>query len=177
MFTGIVTHRGRVVNAETVGDGDAALRRLTLDTKTPLEGVAVGDSIALDGCCLTVVRIDGSRLDFEAVPETLRLTTLGERSAGDEVNLETALKAGDVMGGHWVQGHVDGTGRITEVRQVGDDVRMVVEVPSRLHEGLIAKGSVTVDGVSLTVGEVWREGGEHARAAGSASTSFRIPLR
>jgi len=139
-------------------NGAEALRRLTLDTGTPLD-VAIGDSVALDGVCLTVVRIEDAQLDFEAIPETLRLTTLGERVAGDEVNVEVSLKAGDPMGGHWVQGHVDGTGSVAAIERRDDDVRMVIEVPLGLHEGLIAKGSVTLDGVSLTVGEVWLEDG------------------
>ncbi len=165
MFTGIVTHRGRVVNTQAIGSGNGegdSLVRLTLDTGTPLN-VGIGDSVALDGVCLTVVRTEGAQLDFEAVPETLRLTSLGQRVVGDEVNVEAALKAGDAMGGHWVQGHVDGTGHVTDVERQGDDVRMVIEVSERLHEGLIPKGSVTVDGVSLTVGEVWREDGDAKR--------------
>lgn len=158
MYTGIVTHRGRIVDARSAGNGadEQMLRRLTLETGAPLD-VAIGDSVALDGVCLTVVGIDEAKLDFDAIPETLRLTTLGERVAGDDVNVEVSLKAGDPMGGHWVQGHVDGTGLVAAIERRDDDLRMVIEVPLGLHEGLIAKGSVTLDGVSLTVGEVWRE--------------------
>ena len=153
MFTGIVTHRGRIEAANRRADGSVVLSVLP----EPVLTAAVGDSVAVDGVCLTVTSCEGGRLTFDAVPETLRKTTLGARVPGAQVNLEVALRAGDALGGHWVQGHVDGVGHVTAVEQEGDDVRMAIAVPDGLHEGMLPKGSVTLDGVSLTVGEVWRE--------------------
>ncbi len=158
MFTGIVTHRGRVESLEAAGaDG---LLRLHISTEPAIEGLKIGDSVALDGCCLTVTALEGGRMAFDAIPETLRKTTLGDRTAGDVVNLESALRMGDALGGHWVQGHVDGVGTLRSVEVQGEDVRMGISLPEALRGDMLPKGSVTVDGVSLTVGEVWDEDGE-----------------
>jgi riboflavin synthase len=115
------------------------------------EGVRIGDSVALDGCCLTVVRIDGSRLCFEAVAETLARTSIGARKVGERLNLERALPASGRLDGHIVQGHVDGTGRVQELERHGHDVRMTIACDAELAELLVPKGSVAIDGVSLTV--------------------------
>ena len=136
MFTGIVREVGRVASF----DG----RRLVVEAET---SAAEGDSVAVDGVCLTAV--DGSQLAFEVVDETLARTTLGALEAGDRVNLEPALRAGDPLGGHLVQGHVDGLGR---VRSVGRPVW--VDAPLELLRYTVEKGSITVDGVSLTVAAV-----------------------
>jgi riboflavin synthase len=133
MFTGIVREVGRVVSF----DG----RRLVLDAHTH---AAEGDSIAVDGVCLTAV--DGSRLAFDVVEETLARTTLGALKTGDRVNLEPALRAGEPLGGHLVQGHVDGLGR---VRSAGEPVW--IDAPPELLRYCVEKGSITVDGVSLTI--------------------------
>ena len=159
MFTGIVTHRGRIEGAESA-PGAAGLLRLVVRPLAPMPGLVLGDSVALDGCCLTVVSIGDGRLSFDAVPETLRKTTLGDRVSGDFVNLEAALKLGDALGGHWVQGHVDGVGTVRAVERHGEDVRLVIGLPEALRGDMLPKGSVTLDGVSLTVGEVWDEKGE-----------------
>lgn len=162
MFTGIVTHRGTLETLEPAGD----LLRVVLRPDRPMEGLALGDSVALDGCCLTVVAFGAGAADapgtlaFEAVPETLRKTTLGARGVGDVVNLEAALRTGDALGGHWVQGHVDGVGTLRSIRRQDDDVHMTIGVPESLRGDLLPKGSITVDGVSLTVGEVFEEDGE-----------------
>ena len=162
MFTGIVTHRGTLETLEPAGD----LLRVVLRPDRPMEGLALGDSVALDGCCLTVVAFGAATADaagtlaFEAVPETLRKTTLGARGVGDVVNLEAALRTGDALGGHWVQGHVDGVGTLRSIRRQDDDVHMTIGVPESLRGDLLPKGSITVDGVSLTVGEVFEEDGE-----------------
>lgn len=163
MFTGIVTSRGAVLSARD-GSQAGSLRRLKLRPEPALEDVCVGDSVAVDGCCLTVVALDGGTLAFDVVPETLRRTTLGERAPGDRVNLEPALRVGEALGGHWVQGHVDGVATVRAVERRGEDVRLVFGLPESLRDDLLPKGSVTLDGVSLTVGEVWEEEGE-ARAA------------
>ena len=157
MFTGIVTHRGTLTRLQSAGD-DGVLR-LWITPDQPLDGLAIGDSVAVDGCCLTVTSFEGGMLAFDAIPETLRKTTLGARGEGDVVNLESALRVGDALGGHWVQGHVDGVGRIEAVEERGEDVRIVLSVDDALHGGMLPKGSVTLNGVSLTVGEVWEEEG------------------
>jgi len=147
MFTGIVESVGTISRIVPHGS------RIELEIQAgPLaEGAAIGSSIAVSGCCLTVTRASAGVLAFEAVPETLRLTALGERREGDRVNLERALRADARLDGHIVQGHVDGTGRIRALERTGDDVRMAIECAPAVAELLVAKGSVTVDGVSLTV--------------------------
>lgn len=159
MFTGIVTHRGTLEALEPL-PGDAGVLRICLRPDAPLVGLAIGDSVALDGCCLTVVAFDEGTLAFDAIPETLRKTSLGDRVVGDVVNLEAALRTGDALGGHWVQGHVDGVGILRAIERDDEEVRMTLGVPATLAGDLLPKGSVTVDGVSLTVGEVWQEAGE-----------------
>lgn len=161
MFTGIVTHRGSIEDILRGGEpGDeAAVVRLRIRPRPPMEGLAIGDSVAVDGVCLTVVSLEDGVLGFDAIPETLRRTTLGGRRPGDLVNLERALGMGDALGGHWVQGHVDGTGRVAAVERRGEDVRLVIAVEHDLWRGMLQKASVTLDGVSMTVGEVWREEG------------------
>ena len=162
MFTGIVTHLGTV---ERVTPTDAGIVTFELTTSPAFEGAVVGDSIAIQGTCLTVTSLavegDAGRYTFDAIPETLRKTSLGGLAVGDAVNLEAALKVGDALGGHWVQGHVDGVGEVTDVRRVdgSDDVRVEIALPDVLSGDVIPKGSVTIDGVSLTVGEVERADG------------------
>lgn len=157
MFTGIVTHRGTLESLASAG-ADGVLR-LGIRPDAPMEGLAIGDSVAIDGCCLTVTALDDGVLSFDAIPETLRKTTLGLRAEGDVVNLERALRVGEALGGHWVQGHVDGIGEVVEVERQGEDVRLVLAVADDLYAGMLPKGSVTLDGVSLTVGEVWQQAG------------------
>ncbi len=158
MFTGIVTQRARVADVVPAPSGEAGALRLVLDLERPLPGTGLGDSVALDGCCLTVVALDGVRVAFDAIPETLRKTTLGRRRVGDRLHVEAALRLGDALGGHLVQGHVDGVGTVTAVERRADDVALRIEVPPALAGANLVKGSVTVDGVSLTVGtcgETW----------------------
>jgi riboflavin synthase len=134
MFTGIVRELGRVASFDGA--------RLVVDAETSAE---IGDSIAIDGVCLTVVANDG-RLAFDVVPETLSRTTLGELAEGAAVNVEPALRAGDPLGGHIVQGHVDAVGR---VRSIGEPVW--IDAPSEVLRYCAEKGSIAVDGVSLTI--------------------------
>ena len=161
MFTGIVTHRGVLTAVRPAQDAEDATE-LTVRPTPEFEAPCIGESIALDGVCLTVTQAREDTVTFQAVPETLRKTTLGDRQPGDTVNMERALRMGDALGGHWVQGHVDGVGVLVSRQTEGEDVRLVVRVPASMREGFLPKGSVTLDGVSLTVGEVWREGG-HTR--------------
>lgn len=155
MFTGIVTHCGRVEQAERRADGSL---RLVVRPEAPMTAVALGASVAVDGTCLTVVDAAGGALAFDAVPETLRKTTLGALARGARVNLERALRVGDELGGHWVQGHVDGLVRLSAIEARGAEVRWAMQLPPGLEGCVLPKGSVTLAGVSLTVGEVWREG-------------------
>jgi riboflavin synthase len=122
--------------------------------KSSFSDLVLGESIACDGCCLTVVEAKGGAFKVQASPETLRRTTLGEWRAGTRVNLERALKVGDRLGGHWVQGHVDATARVLEARAEGGSRVMSFELPAALAPFFIEKGSVTVDGISLTVNQV-----------------------
>jgi riboflavin synthase len=150
MFTGIVRERGRVVALD--GDADGVVVRIAAPRTAG--GVSIGDSVALNGCCLTVVEIDGGELAFNAVPETLRRTSLGRLEAGSEINVEPALRVGDSMGGHYVQGHVDGVGRVRAAEPEGDGVRITFDAPDDVVRYCVEKGSIAVDGVSLTVAAV-----------------------
>jgi riboflavin synthase len=142
MFTGIVIEQGTVVETPP---------RLVLSAPLVSSDAGIGDSVAVDGCCLTVTSIDGDRLSFDAVPETLRRSTLGSLEAGATVNLEPALRVGDRMGGHWVQGHVDGVGRVEEAVPDGEAVNLTFSAPASVLRYTIEKGSICVNGVSLTV--------------------------
>lgn len=152
MFTGIVLERGRVT--ETPRPSARGGVRLAVDLSPELLArLAPGDSLAVDGVCLTVTERseDPPRVVVELSPETLRRTHFGDLGAGDEVNLEPALRAGDPMGGHWVQGHVDGTVPVVERRDFEEHCEMAFELPPEHEAFLVEKGSVTLDGVSLTV--------------------------
>jgi riboflavin synthase alpha subunit len=150
VFTGIVRERGRVAAAEQVAGGV----RLTIDAPRTASAVAPGDSVSLAGVCLTAVAVPNGRIVFDAVPETLQRSTLGRLAAGDALNVEPSLRAGDPLGGHYVQGHVDGVGRVRSVEREGDGARVWIEAPPDVLRYCVEKGSVTVDGVSLTVAEL-----------------------
>ncbi|HEY3766680.1 MAG TPA: riboflavin synthase [Gaiellales bacterium] len=147
MFTGIVTEMG-AVEAITA---TAAGARVRITAPATAADCRIGDSVSIGGCCLTVVGIDGDALDFEAVAETLRRTTVGRLAAGDAVNVEPAMRMGDRLGGHWVQGHVDGVGTVTAIAPDGDGVRVTFSAPADVLRYTIEKGSICVAGVSLTV--------------------------
>ena len=151
MFTGLVREVG------TVRSRDGG--RLVVETTLAAD---VGDSIAVDGVCLTVVAASAGALAFDAVPETLARTALGELAAGSPVNLEPALRAGDVLGGHIVQGHVDGVATVTAVTPEGDGMRVRIAAPRELLRYVVEKGSVAVQGTSLTIAAVDGEGFEVA---------------
>jgi riboflavin synthase len=147
MFTGLVRERGRVA----ARSGDAGGVRLVIAAPGTAAMAAVGDSISIDGICLTAVAVEDGSIAFDAVPETLNRSALGELEPGDEVNLEPALRAGEALGGHYVQGHGDGLGRIRSVEPEGDGVRMWVDAPPELLRYCVEKGSIAVQGVSLTI--------------------------
>lgn len=150
MFTGLVEALGTVGAVTRVGAG----RVLVIAEPNVAEGSVVGDSVAINGACLTVVKREDDALHFEAGPETLLRTNLGELAAGDRVNLERSLRLGDKLGGHLVQGHVDGLGRIAERRREGEWEVVRFDCPSELTAQMVSKGSVAVDGVSLTLVDV-----------------------
>jgi riboflavin synthase len=150
VFTGIVRERGRVVSFEDDGQG----ARLRLSAPGAARQASIGDSVAIAGVCLTVVAIDGDELAFDAVAETLDRSSLGLLEAGDDVNVEPALRVGEPLGGHYVQGHVDGVGRVRAVTPEGDGVRMSFDVPEAVGRYCVEKGSVAVEGVSLTIAAV-----------------------
>jgi len=156
MFTGIVRERGRVVSADLNGDGGAL--RLRIAAPQTAEQTSLGDSVSVAGCCLTAVEADSGDLVFDAVPESLARTTLCELAAGAEVNLEPALRAGDPLGGHYVQGHVDGIGRVRSVEPEGEGARLWLDLPSDVLRYCVEKGSLAVDGVSLTIAAVDERG-------------------
>jgi riboflavin synthase len=149
MFTGLVQGLAEVVALVDQPPG----KRLTLRA-TQAAGAALGDSIAINGCCLTVVAIDGDRLAFEAGPETLSRTNLGALAVGSRVNIEQSLRVGDRLGGHFVTGHVDGLGVLVSRHDDRDWSTFWFRVPAELSQQMASKGSVAVDGVSLTLVEV-----------------------
>ncbi|NLN11022.1 MAG: riboflavin synthase [Acidobacteria bacterium] len=151
MFTGIVRERGRVLSAPTAGGGGW---RLVLGHSAALSArLEVGASLAVAGVCLTVTELAPDRSTVEVSPETMRRTRFGELRRGDEVNLEPALRVGDALGGHWVQGHVDATIRVTGRRDLGGHREIAFALPGALAGYVVEKGSVAIDGVSLTVSQ------------------------
>ncbi len=146
MFTGIVEEVGTVVSLEG--------QRLTIAAGKVLEDVKLGDSIAVNGACLTVVDFEATRFSVELAPETLKRTSFGSWVPGRQVNLERPLAVSDRLGGHIVQGHVDATGRITSLKPEGDCVIFRIASPKRLMPYIVEKGFVAVDGISLTVVKV-----------------------
>ncbi|MES2660706.1 MAG: riboflavin synthase [Verrucomicrobiota bacterium] len=149
MFTGLVEAIGSVVSLESKGEQ----ARLLLEIPFAAE-LALGDSVAINGCCLTVAEFSSDGVAFDLLAQTLRVTSLGLLSAASIVNLERAMMVGDRFGGHFVQGHVDGTGKITRLEANGQDHIVGVSLPPEIHRHCIDKGSLTVDGISLTIAEL-----------------------
>ena len=149
MFTGIVTDLG-TVRRITPGP----VTRLEIETAYPVAEIALGASVCCNGCCLSVVEKGPHWLAFEVSGETLSVTTLGQWQVGTRVNLERALKVGDELGGHLVSGHVDGVGRIVDQHPDGGSIRVTLGAPRALMRFVAVKGSIAVDGISLTVNEV-----------------------
>lgn len=160
MFTGLVTDVGRVVRTEDRN----GLRRLSVESAFPVSALQMGASVMHAGVCLTLVEFGeraggGSRWIVEAIPETLSRTSLGRLKEGSRVNLELSLKLGDELGGHLVYGHVDTLGKVSDIRQAGESRVIRFAIPTDLARYFAEKGSVTVDGVSLTVSAVSPAGG------------------
>jgi riboflavin synthase len=150
LFTGIVDGTGTVAG---LGAQPGGSRRLSVTTTLDLSRAALGASIAVNGACLTIIERRKRRFDAELGPETLALTTLGELRTGDRVHLERPLRMGDELGGHMVSGHVDGTGTVAARQPRGDSLTLRIAAPLEVARYLAKKGSVTVDGVSLTINE------------------------
>jgi riboflavin synthase len=154
VFTGIVEATAPIVRI----DPEAELTRIAIDAASIAAEVEIGDSIAVNGACLTVTSADNGVVCFDAIAETLAKTALGDLVPGSVVNLERALVAGGRLDGHIVQGHIDGVGRVRALKRSGDDVRFAVDCPEEIRQFLVAKGSVAIDGVSLTIVDVDGQG-------------------
>ncbi len=150
MFTGIIRDKGRIV---AIAEGHNS-RRITIATKLKLDPIEIGASVACDGCCLTVVEKTQDTLTFDVGAETMALTTLGDWVIDSPINLETSLRMGDELGGHLVSGHVDGIAEVVGVSPDGDSWRFTVRVPDNFAHFIVPKGSVALNGISLTVNEV-----------------------
>ena len=151
MFTGIIKEIGKIRNIKKTH----AAVRIEIEATTSIADAAVGDSIAVNGCCLTIVQLQPDRWSADVVEETLKLTCLGDLKSGDPVNLEPALRLSDRLGGHLVQGHVDGIGKIADKSLNADgSITVKMVAPAALLKYIVKKGSIAVDGVSLTVAEV-----------------------
>jgi len=149
MFTGLIQDIGKIQSVEPQSGGV----RVTISTHLDLGLLKIGDSIAVDGVCLTLVKISGNTFTVEVSPETLQRTTLSEARQGGLVNLETALRMSDPLGGHFVAGHVDGTGEITEIVREGNFLCYRFRIPPEIDRYVVEKGSIAVDGISLTVAQ------------------------
>jgi riboflavin synthase len=152
MFTGIIQEIGTI---QRISPGKSC--KLRIRAKKVLEALELGDSISVDGACLTVVSFDSASFEVDAMPETIEKTTLKYFKIGSPVNLEKSLRLGDKMGGHWVLGHVDGTGRILSARNTGNSFIYDISISRNLSMYLIPKGSVAIDGISLTIIECGSE--------------------
>lgn len=149
MFTGLVEALGEVVSLGTMGEQGR------LVVSIPFAGeLALGDSVAVNGCCLTVAELSEAAVSFDVLAQTLRVTSLGELSAGRVVNLERALRVGDRLGGHFVQGHVDAVGKLISLEENGQDHVVEVSLPPEIHKLCVGKGSIAIDGISLTIAEL-----------------------
>jgi riboflavin synthase len=147
VFSGIVEVLGDV---RSMASGDSGAR-IAIEAGALVEGVKLGDSIAINGACMTVVAFGNSIFEADISPESLRMTNLGDLKAGEKVNLEKALVLGDRLGGHMVTGHIDGMGKIRDRKADGDSIWLTVEAPPDVMRYLVFKGSIAVDGISLTV--------------------------
>ncbi len=154
MFTGIIEEMGVVKAVDKTLQGCG----VTILAKTVLEGLQIGDSVAVNGVCLTVVGCGGTEVKADISPETLKVTPLGALKPGDPVNLERAMRLGDRLGGHLVTGHVDGIGTIRSRTQDADALQIMLEAPREVVRYCVQKGAITVDGISLTVNEVTDHG-------------------
>ena len=153
MFTGLIEETGKIIR---ISPGELGTT-FTVQAARVLESLKPEDSIAVNGVCLTVTRVDKDSFDCDAVSETLLRTTLSGLKRGFETNLERALKAGDRMGGHFVQGHVDGIGRVRTYEKRGREAALIIQIPPELMKYTVEKGSIAIDGMSLTIAGLQRD--------------------
>jgi riboflavin synthase len=153
MFTGIIEGQGTITGILPTSQG----KRLTIDADFMLDQTKIGDSIAVSGACLTVVAIDGKRFKVDMSPETLTRTTLGKAKIGNRVNLERALRLSGRIDGHLVSGHIDGMGIVKNKQNIGNAIIVTIGIPESLSRYMIKKGSVAVDGISLTINNCSRD--------------------
>ena len=174
MFTGIIEDLGAVAKLEHTAGGVV----IAIRTALPLARITIGESIAVNGCCLTVTRKGRGTFSADVSAESLRRTVLGDLQPGDRVNLERCLTLEKLLGGHMVSGHVDGVGRIAAIAPEGDSRLYTFEVGALLARYLIDKGSVALDGISLTVFDIHRRGaaGKAGRTAAGAAFTFNVAL-
>jgi riboflavin synthase len=149
MFTGLVKELGIIVDIRQAG----GINKIMVKAESISGIVKIGDSVAINGTCLTVTEKKGGMISFDAVNETMKRTTLGMLKSGDAVNLEDSLKAGDPLGGHFVLGHIDCVSRILSVKKSSDNVELDIAIPKESAALVVGKGSIAIDGISLTVGE------------------------
>jgi riboflavin synthase len=174
MFTGIIEGLGTLSAFRLLGQG----ARLAIESGISLAESGIGDSIAVNGACLTAVAISGNRFEVDVSPETLRHTTLGSAKVGDRVNLERALRLSDRLDGHLVSGHIDGVGSLRQRKPIGNAILITISVPRPLTRYMIHKGSVAVDGVSLTINSLGPESFEVSiipHTAGLTTVGFKQP--
>ena len=147
MFTGIIEGLGTISGIRSAGQG----KRLTIEADFSLDQTKIGDSIAVSGACLTAVKIDGKRFDVDVSPETLQTTTFGQAKVGERLNIERAMRLSDRIDGHLVSGHIDGTGVVKQRESLGNAIIITIDLDESLTRYMIAKGSVAMDGISLTI--------------------------
>ena len=150
MFTGLIEETGKFVSLQEHGDA----WQLTIAAKLVLDDLQIGDSLACNGCCLTVTSLHSANISFDVLEETLRLTNLDKLQEGTPINLERSLAVGKRMGGHFVTGHVDATGKILKIQKQGKNVIIEIQAPEDFRQYLVYKGCICVDGISLTVADV-----------------------
>ncbi len=150
MFTGIIEGTGTVESISRSTSGRSAIR-MTVDLGKNARGLKIGQSVALNGVCLTVIELNKGRCSFEMIQETAEKTSMGDLKKGSTVNIERSLKASDRLEGHFVLGHVDGVGTIAEIQEKPDEVQVWFQLPEELARYVVKKGSIAVDGISLTV--------------------------
>ena len=153
MFTGIIEGTGKIIKIDNNTDRRSAVK-MTVDLGKYSKGLKIGQSVALNGVCLTVTKLSKSRCDFEMIDETMKKTDLGNLTIGGKVNIERSLKVGDRMEGHFVLGHVDGVGTIEKIEKKPKEVKIWFKIPKNLSKFVVKKGSIAIDGISLTVVDV-----------------------
>ena len=153
MFTGIIEGQG-IVKKFDIKTQNRSAAKMGIDLGNLAKGLQIGDSVAINGVCLTATHISKNHAEFEMIDETLKKTNLGMIKSGDKVNIERSLKVGERMEGHFVLGHIDGTGKIIKIEKLSKEIKFWIELPKYLARFIVKKGSITVDGISLTLVDV-----------------------